>query len=135
MKVVLDTNVLVSGLLTRHGNCARILELVVEGVLTLCLDGRIRSEYTRVCHEPRLGLDLGEVEEFLRFCAHYAESITAHPLAAVLPDASDLPFLEVTVSAGAVLVTGNVKHFPRRAIGATAVVTPTELLTLLQSKA
>ena len=135
MKVVLDTNVLVSGLLTRHGNCARILELVVDGALTMCLDGRIRREYTRVCHEPRLGLDVSEVDEFLRFCTHYAESITAHPLAATLPDASDLPFLEVAVSTGAVLVTGNLKHFPRRAIGAASVITPAELLTLLQTKA
>ena len=38
MNAVLDTNVLVSGMLTRDGTCSRILNLLVEGRITLFLD-------------------------------------------------------------------------------------------------
>ena len=47
MNVVLDTNVLVSGLKTRGGTCSRVLDLVVEGRVTLCVDERILDEYER----------------------------------------------------------------------------------------
>jgi putative PIN family toxin of toxin-antitoxin system len=54
MNVVLDTNVLVSGLKTRGGTCAQVLDLVVEGRITLCVDDRVLDEYERVCNEPRV---------------------------------------------------------------------------------
>ena len=58
MTVVLDTNVLISGMLTRNGTCSRILDLLVEDRFTLFLDERILAEYRRVGTAPRLRLDV-----------------------------------------------------------------------------
>ena len=132
MKVVLDTNVLVSGLMTRGGTCSIILDLLSDGRLAAALDGRIMNEYQRVCAEPRLCLDSDAVQDFLHFLDDLAESVTATPLKADLPDPDDLPFLEVAAAAHAVLVTGNKKHFPHRIVGAVQVVSPVEFLDMLR---
>ena len=132
MKVVLDTNVLVSGLMTRGGTCAIILDLLTEDRLMVALDGRLMNEYRRVCAEPRLQLDAEAVRDFLRFLDDCAENVTAMPLDADLPDPDDLPFLEVAAEAQAVLVTGNKKHFPKKLVGAVEVVSPREFLDMLR---
>lgn len=132
MKVVLDTNVLVSGLMTRGGTCSVILDLVSDGRLMPVIDGRIISEYRRVCVEPRLRIDAGAVRDFLHFLDDCADHIAAPPLDADMPDANDLPFLEVAAEAHAVLVTGNKQHFPKKAVGAVRVASPREFLDILR---
>ena len=134
MKVVLDTNVLVSGLMTRGGNCAVILDHVVEGNLTVCIDDRMFDEYERVCMDPRLKLDAEAVRAFLSFLRGSAERLVPRPLAVAIPDPNDLPFLEVATAASAVLVTGNRKHFPERILGSVAVVTPADSLALFRTQ-
>ena len=131
MKAVLDTNVLVSGLMTRGGTCSRILDLLIDGWFVPVLDGRIMNEYRRVSAEPRLCLDSRAVSDFLHFLNDVAEDIAAPPIKTDMPDPGDLPFLEVAVEAQAVLVTGNKKHFPQRAVGAVQVVNPAEFLDML----
>ena len=132
MKVVLDTNVLVSGMMTKGGPCSMILDLVSDDRLVAAFDGRMMNEYRRVCAEPRLHLDAAAVREFLQFLNDCAENVTAMPLAADLPDPEDLPFLEVAAEAHAVLVTGNKKHFPKKVAGAVPVVSPREFLDMLR---
>ena len=61
MRVVLDTNVLVSGLLTPSGPCGQIVELVLDGVLDLCVDGRILDEYEDVLRRPKLAIPLASL--------------------------------------------------------------------------
>jgi putative PIN family toxin of toxin-antitoxin system len=94
---VLDTNVLVSGMMTKGGPCAIILDLLIDDRFIAALAGRMMNKYRRVCEETRLRLDVSAVRDFLRFLDDCAENITAMPLTADLPDPDDLPFLEVAV--------------------------------------
>lgn len=132
MRVVLDTNVIVSGMVTRGGACATILDLLSDDRITVVLDGRMMNEYRRGCTQPRLKLDGDAVREFLRFLDDCAENVTAMPCGADLPDPDDLPFLEVAAEAHAVLVTGNRRHFPAKAVGGGQVVSPREFLDMLR---
>ena len=132
MKVVLDTNILVSGLMTRGGNSALILDHVVDGNLTLCADDRILREYQRVCLDPRLCLDPEAVNMLLSFVHDTAVRVVPHPLNARLPDPDDLPFIEVAITSKAALVTGNKKHFPAPCMGAVKVLSPAEFIALLR---
>jgi len=134
MNVVLDTNVLVSALKTQGGNCALILDLAIEGTLNLAVDQRILAEYERVCHDPRLKLDVETVRTALDFVRDTAERVVPLPSAVELPDAADRPFLEVAEQAGAVLVTGNKKHFPARACRAVRVFSPAEFVEELRKR-
>lgn len=132
MNVVLDTNVLVSGLMTRGGTCSIILDLLSDDRFSAVLESRIMNEYRRVCVEPRLRLDPDAVRDFLHFLDDCAEHITATPLRVHLPDPDDLPFLEVAIAAQALLVTGNKKHFPHNIAGTVPVVSPGEFLDMLR---
>jgi putative PIN family toxin of toxin-antitoxin system len=132
VRIVLDTNVLVAGLLNPTGTCGRLLDLVLEGVVLLCADERILQEYAEVLRRPSLALPIGAVRELLMFLRHSVEPVAPLPVAANLPDPSDLPFLEVAASAEAVLVTDNLRHFPKKAAGRVAVISPAELIEILR---
>lgn len=112
MIIVLDTNVLVSGILRPLGNPGTILRQAAAGLLRLAYDPRILAEYREVLSRPIFGLPPDAVETLLGQLEVEGVSIVAAPLPVVLPDASDSPFLEVA-AAGHVeaLVTGNIKHF------------------------
>lgn len=133
MKVVLDTNVLVSGLLTPHGRCAQVLDLVIDGLLEPCVDDRIVSEYCDVLGRPELRIDVTDRSAVLEAIRTIAVPVAAFPLPARSPDPDDLPFLEVAHAAGAVLVTGNLKHFPDDVRLGVVVVSPAEFLDLLRT--
>lgn len=135
MRIVLDTNVLVAGLLNPAGACGRLLDLVLDGTVTFIADERILREYEEVLRRPHLALPGDTVREVLTFLRHSAEPVAALPLDAKLPDSDDLPFLEVAAAAGAILVTGNLRHYPKKAIGRASVVSPAEGLDLLRRSA
>ncbi len=111
-RVVLDTNVVVSGLLSPFRPAARILDLVLAGEIVLLLDDRIAAEYREVCGRPRFGFDPTDVDRLLSALEALADHIASPPLAVTLPDPDDLPFLEVAIAGRAdALVTGNARHF------------------------
>jgi putative PIN family toxin of toxin-antitoxin system len=116
MRVVLDTNVLVSGLLSPFGSPAQVVRMVASGVLVVCHDARILSEYRDVLLRPKFPFTRDAVDALLDQIASRGEAIASVPLRTALPDRDDEPFLEVTVSGGAeALITGNLKHSPREA--------------------
>ena len=59
MRIVLDTNVLVSALLSPHGAPAAVLQLVVTGRVVLCFDARVLSEYREVLRREKFDFDMG----------------------------------------------------------------------------
>ncbi len=67
MRIVLDTNVLVSALLSPHGPPAQILQLILAGKLVPCLDLRILDEYRQVSRRPKFAFDARLTNELLDF--------------------------------------------------------------------
>lgn len=53
-RIVIDTNILVSAILTPKGNPAKILKLVLEGKLNLIISPAILEETQQVLRYPRL---------------------------------------------------------------------------------
>ncbi|MGB9868299.1 MAG: putative toxin-antitoxin system toxin component, PIN family [Bacillota bacterium] len=132
MKIVLDTNVLVSALLAPHGPAARILDAVLTGRLDLVFDDRILHEYEEVLRRERFGFAAEDVKALLDFTRSEGQAVVAPPLKVALPDLDDLMFVEVAVAGGAdAIVTGNKKHFPAGCYGGVPVMSPAEVLSLL----
>jgi uncharacterized protein len=129
MKFVLDTNVLFSGILTPQGPCGRIINFLLAGKIDICIDDRILLEYDDVLH--KYSLPESEVKEILGFISLKAEYIAPFPVLEPFPDSTDLPFIEVALTAEAVLVTGNKRHFPEKLCRSLKVVTPREMLVLI----
>jgi putative PIN family toxin of toxin-antitoxin system len=112
MRVVLDTNVLVSGLLNPHGAPGRIVEFTLADAFVVLYDDRIFNEYRDVLSRPELGIEGGHLETILDYIMREGEYLSPASLHVFLPDPTDLPFLEVAVSGRAdALVTGNARHF------------------------
>jgi len=130
MKIVLDTNVLVAGLLSPFGPCGEIIRMVSSGNLTLAFDSRIISEYSAVLRRPKFKLDERKVTALLDYIEQSGHKTASTPLLSSLPDPSDEPFLEIAI-AGQVtcLITGNQGHYPAKLRQGVTVFSPAGFLT------
>ncbi len=129
MNVVLDTNVLVAGLLTPFGTCGEIVRMVSSGELTLFFDARILAEYNEVLRRPRFKFDEDEVAALLDYLERHGHAVAPRPLPHPLPDIDDEPFLEAALAGkAACLVSGNKTHFPPKLRRGVKVISPGEFL-------
>ena len=97
MKIVLDTNVLVSAFIKPQSNAARILRLVLQGDVHIIVNECILTEYYEVLARPKFDLKFDKVQTILELIR--SKSIKAPALAKSfhLPDCSDEPFLEAAL--------------------------------------
>jgi putative PIN family toxin of toxin-antitoxin system len=133
MRAVIDTNVLVSGIINPHGSPGRVVDSIVSQTITVLYDDRILLEYRDVLLRPFFGFQASDVNVLVDFIEFSGEQTTAGPVDIVLPDPTDMPFLEVAIAGSAdALVTGNLKHFkPVRARHTVSVLSPVEFLRLI----
>jgi putative PIN family toxin of toxin-antitoxin system len=135
MKIVLDTNVLVAGLLSPFGPCAEIVRMVSSGELTLYLDARVLSEYSEVLHRSKFRFDVDKVISILDYIEHRGHIVASSPLPDSLPDPDDQAFLEVAVAGqAACVVTGNHAHFPPKLCQGLKVFSPSDFLAFYRNE-
>lgn len=129
--IVLDTNVLVSGLMNAATPPGRIVDGLRADEIRLCFDDRIFAEYYEVFTRPELArwIHPTDADAILDHIQHSARRVDGSATIEGLPDPDDAPFAEVARLAAVPLVTGNVRHFPRDIAGAIIVLTPREYLT------
>jgi len=113
LKVVLDTNVLVSALWTPAGNASVILGLILTNRIIPCFDQRILDEYLMVLSRPRFAFPSGQVEQLLLEISNRGLSVTVSPSTISMPDETDRKFFDVARYFEAYLITGNLKHYPK----------------------
>ena len=123
---VLDTNVLVSGLLSPFGPPGRLVDALLGRNLHIAIDDRIEAEYREVFARPKLGIPAGRraaVQAIFQFQKH----ISARPWSdSPPPDKDDTMFLEVALQTSARTLVGNVRHYPVGCRGPVVVWTPRE---------
>ena len=129
MRIVLDTNVLVSALLSPFGPPGEILRLITTGTVQVCHDARILSEYREVLLRPVFPFSPAQVESLLEQIEVDGVPVASVPLSEPLPDPDDEAFLAVALAGGAQsLVTGNLKHYPERCRQGVRVVSPRDFV-------
>ena len=132
--VVLDTNVLVSALLTSNpfSPTAQIVEFLYKGILNPLYNEKILSEYKDVLNRKKFKFDSKLVDELVNTIEALGLNIKdTFQTDEVFPDPDDVVFYEVMMSIeDSYLVTGNLKHFPRKPF----VVTPIQMVTILKEK-
>ena len=129
MKVVLDTNVLVSGLLCPSGAPGEIVRMLVSGGIEIAYDARIIWEYEEVLKRPKFGLPGRLVGDIVAFVENFGHVTAGSPLKKRLPDVDDESFLEVAIAGKAdFLITGNIAHYPAQARQGINVVSPAEFI-------
>ncbi len=131
--VVIDTNVLISALLSKHSDAAtvQILNAVFDGKIIPVFNDEILEEYDNVLHRPKFKFPNSSIELLLEAIKTYGVFAKQLITNEILPDPKDLVFYEVVMAKqneDAYLVTGNSKHFPKKPF----IVTPNELLTIMK---
>lgn len=126
---VIDTNVVVSGLLQPHGPSARVLDAVTEGRIKLVYDARILAEYRDVLRRPRLKLAPAKIAAFLDALERQM-LVTPRALDITGPDADDIVFIEAALTTlDRTIVTGNLDHYPPEILNGVRVLTPVQAAT------
>ncbi|MBI5050879.1 MAG: putative toxin-antitoxin system toxin component, PIN family [Nitrospirae bacterium] len=129
MLIVLDTNILISALITPFGNSARIIDMVLLGELQVLYDDRILSEYREVLLRSKFGFEEKDVDELLAFIEAEGLKTTSTPINEALIDEDDIAFIEVAIAGRAeALITGNKRHFKGRYAKRVKIMTPDEFL-------
>jgi|KBSMisStaDraftv2_1062788.scaffolds.fasta_scaffold94153_3 putative PIN family toxin of toxin-antitoxin system len=130
IKVVIDTNVLVSGILKPGGWEAAVLDLIANRKLAWCTSEPILNEYQRVLVTKLRLADL-PVQYYLLLAKAGPFFVPAAVLAES-PDEPDNRFYECAHAARAdYLITGNLKDFPVP-YGPTKIVNARQFLELLR---
>jgi putative PIN family toxin of toxin-antitoxin system len=131
IRVVIDTNILVSALLQPEGLPAAVLTLAFSGDVQLCISEAIYAEYDEVVRRPRFKRSADVIEGMLRSIRKLGHWVTPSILVDECTDPDDNMFLECAQAAAAdYVVTGNLRHFPER-WKKTKVVGARELIELL----
>ena len=128
--VVLDTNILVSAGISVDGPSAEIVRLAIRGELIVVTCPEIVSEYWDVFSRPKFS-KFGFPPFWLEALLTLAHHVTQPPPSSGVPflDQDDAVFYDLSLQYGAVLVTGNLKHFPPNRKSPVSVKSPREFLT------
>jgi len=131
--VVVDTNVIVSGLLNPHGPPGRVVDLIVANSIQLAFDDRVLDEYDDVLTREPFAFPRRQVAALLDHIRLNGIQVSATLLPpGKYPHLNDLPFAEVAVSAGVtILVTGNQGHFSFLSGHNIAILSPSEFLAAI----
>jgi putative PIN family toxin of toxin-antitoxin system len=131
IRVVLDTNIVVSALIQPRGPSARVFLLAMNKYIRSCISAQTYCEYGEVLPRPRLKIPAIHVASALSAILENSVWVRPDHAVAACSDPDDNAFLECAVAAGAdYLVTGNAKHFPSMWEG-TMVISPREFLALI----
>lgn len=131
---VIDTNVLVSALMSKNEDSAtvQILEHLLSKEIIPVYSKEILQEYREVLNRKKFGFSKENVK--ILITALQQNGICVKPIATgeKLLDFTDLPFYEVVMTTRtkeSYLITGNLKHFPPRAY----ILTPRQFLNILKN--
>ena len=121
--IVLDTNVLVSAILA-SGPPAIIVDLVANGYLRPIYNDHIITEYCKVLYRPKFGFMPLKVDRLIDDIVRTGVAVEVIPSTIPMIDEDDRKFYDVAKISQTILVTGNIKHFPKESF----IITPASFL-------
>ncbi|MCL1875696.1 MAG: putative toxin-antitoxin system toxin component, PIN family [Synergistaceae bacterium] len=126
-KVVIDTNVIVSAALSPAGNPAKIVNMIFDGEVQAYFCMEILVEYEEVLSRPEFNHKIEKRKTFMHNLMQIG--VLSEPVTSgfLLPDESDRVFYDTAKGNGAILITGNIKHYPDEEF----IMTPTEFISFL----
>lgn len=128
---VIDTNVLVSALfsISGHSNPSIIIRKIIDGVITPLYNEEILAEYEEVLNRDKFPFRKADIDWIISTFIDYGILLGRTAVSdEEFTDRDDIVFYEVALSKeDSFLVTGNIKHFPKKPF----IVTPAEMLTII----
>jgi putative PIN family toxin of toxin-antitoxin system len=129
---VIDTNVLVSALITKNPDAAtaKVVRLLLDYGFVPMYDADIIEEYNEVLHRGKLKILPEVADALISYILEHGVEASRANFAEIMPDEDDRVFYEVSLSnEDSFLVTGNLKHYPT----SPRVITPAQFVDLVSS--
>ena len=128
---VIDTNVLVSGMISNNPSSPTVcvLKCVDNKTIVPLFCDEILHEYDIVLHRKKFNLPEDETNAVLEEIVALGLSSSRITSNEQFPDPKDVVFYEIALSKeNSYLITGNMKHFPK----VDFVVTPAEIMKIIE---
>jgi putative PIN family toxin of toxin-antitoxin system len=130
IRVVVDTNVIVSALLRSGGLPEAVFNLAMVGEIILLVSEPVLAEYEEVLRRPRLKIDSAKVTDAMVRIRAVGSLLVPTQRVTAASDPDDNIFLECAQAGNAeYLVTGNVRDFPET-WQRTRILTPREFVEM-----
>ena len=131
---VIDTNVVVSSLLNPNSVPGTIMKFVATGMIVPFVNDEILNEYIEVIARKEFKFKKEVIEGTLSLFQEQSIKVDRTTANEQFIDKKDVVFYEITLTGrkntNAYLVTGNLKHFPKKPF----VVSPREMLTIIEEE-
>ena len=130
MKLVLDTNVVVSAFINPQGNPSKIIELVLKHRADFCYNSAILSEYDSVMLHPKFSdkINSNNIHRLINLLRSIGTPFNPLTGKIKLSDESDRIFYDTAKQSGSILISGNLKHFPKEPF----IMSPSDLLNIIK---
>jgi len=123
LRVVIDTNIFMAGLLNMEGGAAKIIEMFRNGVFELVITREVFEEYLQVIHYFGNKIPPSKSEELLELILRRGKSKVSR-FKGIMQRPDDEKFLSAAISGNAkYIVTKNKKDFPVK-LTAVKIVNP-----------
>ena len=115
MRLVLDTNVVISAFINPDGKPSQILKLVLQRGAELCYNSAILTEYESVALRPKFSkkIDINIIRRFINLIGSIGFSFDPFPSNIKLPYETDRIFYDTAKGSGSILISDNIKHYPK----------------------
>lgn len=132
--VIIDTNVIVSALLTKNTDSAtfKVMKLFFDNEIVLYYSKQIMNEYLEVLSREKFKFNSDFIESIKAAIEKFGIEITPKNRDTLMIDVKDKPFYEIVMDEqidAAKLITGNIKHFPIQ----TNIMTPAQFMEIYTS--
>ena len=127
---VIDTNVLVSALITKNPEAAtaKVVSLLLDNGFVPLYDADIIAEYEEVLHRSKFPILPEVADALISYIVEHGVEASRVNYDESMPDEDDRVFYEVTLSKeDSFLVTGNLNHYPT----SPQVITPADFIKIL----
>ena len=128
-RIVIDTNVIVSSILTPTGNPAAVKDLVFNGEVEMFFSAEILDEYERVLSYEKLNIAPMTKAGIIKSIHELGSLVEPIARNMPIPDEDDRIFYDTAKESGATLITGNIKHYPTEPF----IMTPSDFLASLEN--
>jgi len=132
---IIDTNVIVSSFITHNDESptVSIIKLMMNKKIVPIFSSYLIDEYRTVLTRPEFGLTAEMIDLFILSIITNGLQIEPSKTNVVLPDVKDKPIYEISLDTrelNSYLVTGNIKHFPKKSF----IVTPKQMLEIIDKQ-
>jgi len=132
VKLVLDTNIIVSAFINPNGKPSQVLKMVLNRKAKIYYNTYILCEYETVMLRPKFSskISTSNINRFIDIIRSIGISYDPIPSKIKLPDESDRIFYDTAKESGSILVSGNITHFPKESF----ILTAADLLKIVENK-